>query len=195
MIQYFWPTPIYENQVSLESLIQIQSELYKVLSDKKQSNQFNDPWNDNRIQVSNNFKINIFDQYELSNFKQYLNYCIKDYTKILGDDVKDFIISECWMTKSSKNNYGHIHNHMPYDISGVYYLQTCETDGSIFFENPLQICYSSKIGNKNLFNPSYVSKPKNGKIILFPSWLSHGVNTNKTESERISISFNVKILD
>ena len=34
-------------------------------------------------------------------------------------------------------------------------------------------------------------KPEVGKILLFPGWLKHGINTNNTDNIRISLSFNI----
>ena len=33
--------------------------------------------------------------------------------------------------------------------------------------------------------------PKEGRLVLFPSWVSHGVRENHTDEDRISISFNL----
>jgi len=191
MINYFWPTPIYENWADEISFSVLESEFLEILEEKK--NSFSDPWKDNRIQVSDNFKTNLFHQYELENFKLFLDVNVRNFLSLLGEDVKDYLITDCWLTKSTINSYGHIHNHMPADISGVFYIKTNEEDGNIFFENPLQISYSSSLGNKNLFHPSYSVSPKKGKILLFPGWVNHGINTNKTNSERISVSFNISI--
>lgn len=35
--------------------------------------------------------------------------------------------------------------------------------------------------------------PVDGMFILFPDWLEHGVSTQTTDGERISISFNIKV--
>ena len=35
--------------------------------------------------------------------------------------------------------------------------------------------------------------PKEGLFLLFPSWLFHGVRSNDTKDNRISISFNVTL--
>lgn len=193
MIHYFWPTPIFENQLEANTSFKIQAELSEVILDKKSKDCFSDPWNNNRLEVSDNFKTNIFEEYELASFRQAIEFCVVNYLENLGEKLVSLTITDCWITKSTKHQYGHIHNHMPSDISGVYYFQTSQEDGSIFFENPLQIAYSSKLGNKNIFFPSYKIKPNVGKIILFPGWLSHGVDTNTTDSERISISFNIKL--
>ena len=35
--------------------------------------------------------------------------------------------------------------------------------------------------------------PEKGKLVLFPSWIYHGVRPNDTDDTRISLSFNAKI--
>lgn len=192
MIRYFWPTPIYECELENPQLSEIQKEFLDILKNKKETDSFSDPWNDNRIQVTDNFKVNLINEYALNSFKNKLNICIEDFLKGLNQKILDYNITDCWMTKSLKNNYGHIHNHMPSDISGVYYVKTLDGDGDIFFENPLQISYSSMLGVNSIFHPSYCSKSKVGKLILFPGWINHGINTNKTDFERVSVSFNIK---
>ena len=36
-----------------------------------------------------------------------------------------------------------------------------------------------------------VVRLENGTILLFPSWLAHSVDTNRSDEARISVSFNV----
>ena len=94
-----------------------------------------------------------------------------------------------WFSKFEKGNYAHIHHHGHHDISGVYYYKTNGEDGKIFFETPnpfldTQLCYRS-------YGETWEHKPQEGKILLFPGWLRHGVQTNETDNTRISLSFNI----
>ena len=34
-------------------------------------------------------------------------------------------------------------------------------------------------------------RPEEGRIYIFPGWLEHGVEENKSDQDRVSISFNV----
>jgi uncharacterized protein (TIGR02466 family) len=44
----------------------------------------------------------------------------------------------------------------------------------------------------NEFNSAIAKiRPEEGKLLLFPSYLHHGVDENLSEEERIVISFNV----
>ena len=45
---------------------------------------------------------------------------------------------------------------------------------------------------KNML-PEIVPEYKDGTIILFPSMMTHRVEINETDEDRISISFNLKI--
>ena len=35
--------------------------------------------------------------------------------------------------------------------------------------------------------------PQDGDLFLFPAWLQHGTRPNKSDSPRVSISFNINI--
>ena len=113
---------------------------------------------------------------------------IKQYCSELEFNVKEYVLSS-WLTKFEKGNYAHIHNHAHADISGVYYYKTNGEDGEIFFEPPVpwfktSICYEK-------WRRRWMYTPKEGKILLFPGWLEHGVKTNLTDNVRMSLSFNV----
>ena len=45
--------------------------------------------------------------------------------------------------------------------------------------------------NQKLLNSHNMIIPKNGLIVIFPSWLNHSVLPNKSNKNRISISFNI----
>jgi uncharacterized protein (TIGR02466 family) len=90
-----------------------------------------------------------------------------------------------------------LHNHPNSILSGVYYLQAPENCGGIFFSDPRP---ASRMLNPplidfnvwTLLNVSY--KAHVGTMILFPSWLLHGVEMNMSEEVRISISFNIGMI-
>ncbi len=35
--------------------------------------------------------------------------------------------------------------------------------------------------------------PEAGTLVIFPSWLEHGVNQNLSDADRISIAFNINL--
>ena len=81
-------------------------------------------------------------------------------------------------------NMAHIHSG---DLSGVFYLQVpkdCES--GIVFINPAQRSEAHRIRI-----PNNRVMPKSLACLFFPSWLEHYVEPNKSQEDRISISFNI----
>ena len=51
--------------------------------------------------------------------------------------------------------------------------------------------YSDEVQSKSFQYTSYNLSPKEGSVILFPSYLRHAVEVNESDEDRISASFNV----
>jgi uncharacterized protein (TIGR02466 family) len=76
------------------------------------------------------------------------------------------------------------------------HVNAFENAGALKFSRDDIIAYDwneKTIDTLNEYNSiSYFSKPVVGNLILFPSWLSHSVFPNESQTkERISISFNI----
>ena len=125
-----------------------------------------------------------------------LNGTIERYCKHTGFPATDIYDPEnltykrkSWINQFREGSYAHCHHHSTADISGVYYYQTSGDDGSLYFESPVAEagCTPAWIQLNERFN----IPPRVGLMVLFPGWLRHGVSTNRTNSTRISISWNV----
>jgi uncharacterized protein (TIGR02466 family) len=103
-------------------------------------------------------------------------------------------VTTCWAMVNDKYASNALHNHPNSILSGVYYLQTPAHCGGITFTDPRS---ASRMLNPPLteFNlwtlPKISYKPEAGAMLLFPSWLMHGVETNLSDEARISMSFNI----
>lgn len=86
----------------------------------------------------------------------------------------------------------HIHPHSV--ISGTYYVTVPPRSGAIRFEDPrLAMLMAAPPRKKNARpeNRSFVDvTPKPGMLLLWESWLRHGVEANAARTPRISVSFN-----
>lgn len=86
----------------------------------------------------------------------------------------------------------HIHPHSV--ISGTYYVAVPPRSGAIRFEDPrLAMLMAAPPRRKNARpeNRTFVEiMPKAGMLLLWESWLRHGVETNGARGKRISVSFN-----
>ncbi len=86
----------------------------------------------------------------------------------------------------------HIHPHSV--ISGTYYVTVPPGSGAIRFEDPrLGLMMAAPVKKKNAQrqNRAFVDvQPRPGLLLLWESWLRHGVEANAAKTPRISVSFN-----
>ena len=116
------------------------------------------------------------------------------FAKAVG--IEQVKVANIWININGENCSNREHKH-PYSVfSGTYYVNCNEESGAIYFINPSMngIEYDWKDCTTNLnsaTSPEIHIKPKVGDLLIFPSWLSHGVEINNSKNfNRISISFN-----
>ena len=117
----------------------------------------------------------------------------------MGWDTKnqEVKITGMWAIINKKNASNSIHIHSNNYISAAYYIKAPKNCGDIVFYDPrFAATYRyPKISKTNKLNSNIVSfQPKEGMLVLFPSYLQHSVNANKTNQERIVISFNINLI-
>ena len=105
-----------------------------------------------------------------------------------------FEITGCWANIGAVNAGHHLHNHPNNYLSGVYYVQTQKGANTIKFEDPRSQNYIM-LPHLKKFTPensrSITLDVKDGMLLVFPAWLQHAVDVNRSDKERISISFNI----
>ena len=101
-----------------------------------------------------------------------------------------------WLSRFNEGDYAHTHEHRPHLISGVYYYQlpkqSKKRSGSFYIDSPVPFHHDGTIGMQPM-DRIYVGEAlpiQEGTLILFPSYLSHGVTRNSEKTPRISASFN-----
>ena len=114
----------------------------------------------------------------------------------MGWNIKDqeTKITNMWsvINKLNASNARHIHSNNY--ISAVYYVKAPKKSGDIVFYDPRSVTTFRypKISKPNKLNTNIFSvQPKEGLLVLFPSYLYHSVDISKTNEERIVISFNI----
>lgn len=109
-----------------------------------------------------------------------------------SSDIKPYITLS-WLNYTKENEYHHAHEHENSMVSGVFYVSADEKDSIRFYKAGYQQIKPS-IKEYNLWNStSWYVPARTGKLILFPSWLSHSVDHKKDDNTRISLAFNVFI--
>tara|TARA_B100000925_G_C21825591_1_gene394866 strand:+ start:43 stop:633 length:591 start_codon:yes stop_codon:yes gene_type:complete len=105
-------------------------------------------------------------------------------------------ISNMWAIINSGGSANLRHQHGNSTISGAYYVRAPENSGDIVFYDPRPAAvyfHPNTVSPNNLNAQINGISPKEGALILFPSYLDHSVNENLSKNERIVISFNIRI--
>lgn len=114
--------------------------------------------------------------------------------KFLEIDYANFEITGCWANINPVGGMNTPHTHPNNYLSGVYYVQTMGNTDSIFFSDPRPQASVVRppVKTEGMYTGNEVSmEAKEGRLILFPAWLSHGVPPNRGNRDRVSVSFNV----
>ena len=90
------------------------------------------------------------------------------------------------------------HFHPNYFLSCVYYPKVEKNCGDLYFMNPTPgVKYALPfplLNRQSIYNDvEYSITPETGKLVIFPSWLTHWVTPNHSDSDRISIAFNIAL--
>lgn len=107
-------------------------------------------------------------------------------------------ITESWFHITKNGGYHDTHSHPMHSWSGIYYLNIGETqletkNGINRFYAPFKSDYVDR-GNQYLTNIWDVV-PKNGLLVLFPSYLLHSALPYFGKNPRYVIAFNARVLD
>ena len=119
---------------------------------------------------------------------------IKTYGWILEPDK--VLCSEMWAIINKKNNFNIMHTHPNCNLSAAYYVKAPKDCGKFTIENPHSISkHSYPFSNRKTQFNSKIEKLEiaEGDLLIFPAYLPHGVEENKSIEDRIVISFNIII--
>lgn len=120
----------------------------------------------------------------------------KDLIKKNGYDVKDIRISDMWANILKPNETHPPHTHSNNFLSGVYYLHAEKASALLVFD---PVTERDVIRPRKKWDDKYNSSILQFQSIpntayIFPSWLKHYVPPNTSNSNRISISWNISLV-
>ena len=104
-------------------------------------------------------------------------------------------LGNMWANINPPGGYNNSHIHPNSLFSGVYYVKASPNSGRLGLMDPRpgvqQVMPARKPGKlpRELWRDTYYD-PVPGRLIMFPAWMWHKVEPNKTNDVRISVSFN-----
>ena len=111
----------------------------------------------------------------------------------------DTLIEGMWANVNRYRDYNLAHAHGESEWSFVYYVKVPNNSGNLVLVDPRVRRQNSVVKEfiENHDNPFthdiFITIPEEGKLILFPGWLEHYVQSNASKQPRISISGNIKM--
>jgi len=109
------------------------------------------------------------------------------------------VLKNAWITKDNCYATTIPHTHPTAFFSAVFYVKTPNKCGNIEFMNPnaaqQQMYDLDMVEDYTEFSSTrFFLEPKANTLIIFPSYLIHYVNENKSDDHRISIAINSKLV-
>jgi len=112
---------------------------------------------------------------------------------------KKLVISAMWANINPSGGSNIPHTHPNSILSGVFYLKCNDKSGNICFTHPaMNHNYhfdTFSVSNYNNINAgSRQIKPNVGKMLIFPSYQYHYVQTNLSNEDRVTLAFNTCLI-
>ena len=107
-----------------------------------------------------------------------------------------FTITGCWVNVLAPKRAHRAHSHPNNFLSGIYYLKVQPGADTVNFHDPRPQTRILRPPVTDLTadnTDQVVVQVKQGTLLLFPAWLEHSVDENRSAEERISVSFNMML--
>jgi len=104
-------------------------------------------------------------------------------------------LGNMWANINYPGGYNRPHIHPNCLFSGVYYVKGNKESGELVVNDPrpgiqTMMPQENQDNHQSIYGEKQHIEPIPGRIIMFPAWLWHCVEPNKTNDIRISVSFN-----
>ena len=190
-IESWFSTPVIYHDFTGPQLVEIQQEI-KIAVEQVKTQPMGNPWGDKTTSTFKHGELtNDIKKYNMVSLERAIFQLTAEWCRQLRYAGPEFILQSSWLNFAEKGGFQFDHKHPGNRISGCYYYQTTGEDGSIRFENPNTYALSGGFPHDIINADGIVYKPAVGRLILFPSWLTHRVGINNNTTERISLAFNL----
>ena len=126
----------------------------------------------------------------------WLNECNKKIKSMYFQDNIELTICDMWIVKSNMGEISRWHYHPLSIFSGLLYFQDSEIKTEFKIHNQFNIKHHDlfSVAMKESMKEKIVSvTPKKGKLIIWPSYITHRVARNKKPSTRYTLAYNTFI--
>jgi uncharacterized protein (TIGR02466 family) len=107
------------------------------------------------------------------------------------------LVIEAWANINGKGAHNLLHSHANCFLSGCYYIDMPDGGGNFVYRDPRSQAYAYKppyTDDARRASEMRSITPVPGMLLMFPAWLLHGVLANTGDSDRVSVAFNVALV-
>jgi uncharacterized protein (TIGR02466 family) len=192
MIESFFPTLIYSEDLSPLFDSDFNNNIYKKYLQLKKHNESARGWNCDTWNSSD-----IRDDMLLSNLFTTCHEHVDQFSENFNINKEYKLkLHSSWINIASPGCYQERHNHHSSHFSLVYYVKLPENSGSIvFYSHESDSMFPIMWEKANINNVNTIEyRPKESYILIFKSNISHMVMKNKSYDDRVSIAMNFTLL-
>lgn len=130
---------------------------------------------------------------------QWIKNCFREYAlELMRYKFEDIVLSQSWLTYKEPGQFHKVHTHPNTLLAGVFYYDYEPGDASIVFSKNTSSYHRPYLEpslhddyQQHLYaqDEAYFTPQKN-TLIIFPSWVSHGVPPNRTNKVRKALGVN-----
>ncbi len=154
--------------------------------------------------LNESFEVSNVGGWQSPPFKKDHNPILKPIMEIVENKVKDaykdLLISvepnldSSWVNINKRGDYNLQHSHPGSYFSAVLYFQVPENSGNIVFQRTDDMrMWIDMFGGVNEENKgTFIVQPNKGMLIIFPAYVTHHVEQNLSNEDRISMAFNFR---
>ena len=106
-------------------------------------------------------------------------------------------VNESWFIRYNKGGIVYPHHHDGFSWSCVYYVQVGADasikNGSTYFIRPYNATSKNDFGSKYLRDDTHLFTAREGRLLVWPSFLYHGSQPYSGDKERVIISANLTV--
>tara|TARA_X000000950_G_C13814866_1_gene619328 strand:+ start:111 stop:707 length:597 start_codon:yes stop_codon:yes gene_type:complete len=188
-----FPTPVWT--IQLDNYRNVNEQMYDYIKSKQKNDGIGISKSNVKGWHSKDFNLN---DKEPQNF---ISFILSSIEQVMTDmdwekEKQTAKIDNMWAIINTGGSANLRHQHGNSTISGAYYVRAPINCGDIVFYDPrpAPVYSHPNVVNPNLLNAQVNGiSPKEGALVLFPSYVEHSVNENKSNEERIVVSFNIRI--
>ena len=106
---------------------------------------------------------------------------VEDYKRLIKQNLT-IDDGTGWFNVYTKGDYQEQHQHIGSFISCVYFLKARQDGASIYFRPPYYDTHTNQSSIKH--------KAEEGKLLMFRSFIPHGVGKHDSDEDRITLAYN-----